>query len=90
MATSGPGATNLVTAIADAKLDSVPVADQGSRSSQGVSPLLLAGVALVVLVLAVAVGADQTRVEHELVREHSLSQQQLDQWRQRIAGAADG
>lgn len=39
------------------KLDSVPVADHGSRSSQGVSPLLLAGVALVVLVLAVAVGA---------------------------------
>ena len=25
MATSGPGATNLVTAIADAKLDSVPM-----------------------------------------------------------------
>ena len=45
MATSGPGATNLVTAIADAKLDSIPllaitgqVPDAASKSVWGETP----------------------------------------------------
>ncbi len=36
MATSGPGATNLVTAIADAKLDSVPLVAITGQVSQAV------------------------------------------------------
>ena len=36
MATSGPGATNLVTAIADAKLDSVPLVAITGQVAQSV------------------------------------------------------